>query len=95
MAVLQFLVAGPFAKKRGNGSMCGNISFHTSIQADSFALQFSAQLTKSFHSLNQTTGSPMHSWCNPTNQDIMGMNPRVMMVWLPINDPFEHANMIS
>ena len=28
-------------------------------------------------------------------EDIMGMNPRVMMVWLPINDLFEHANMIS
>ena len=28
-------------------------------------------------------------------EDIMGMNPRAMMVWLPINDLFEHANMIS
>ena len=36
-------------------------------------------------------------WCHVllTYEDVLGMNPRVMMVWFPINDLFEHADMIS
>ena len=36
-------------------------------------------------------------WCHVllTYEDVLGMNPRVMMVWLSINDLFEHADMIS